>query len=464
MVFVLLSIAGHTQYQYIHEVLEYTPAPGQFINKAPLGLPESAETIVGTITGALTLGAWGGYVVFRFEEPVQNHSDNPFGIDFIIFGNPTAAWAEPGIVWVMQDENKNGIPDGTWYQLAGSDYFFSSTKHNYEVTYFNPESETAVDIPWEDNLGDNGFIFTNEIHIQPYYPSNEFFPHIPYEQYTLKGKRIEGAVDRSNPAFIKSYPRAFGYADNVPRGIAPFHLPDNPYTTEIENAGGDGFDISWAIDQDGNYVDLDEIHFIKVQTAMLDHGGWLGEVSTEITGAVIVEPNPAITGILDMIVVKDLPAVIHQNPYPLEAFAFHKGRLQPERTILWETELDGVYVDDEGWLHFDVSGEITLTAYWGENPDISTVVTTTLDYSPVNASELQYITTRVYPNPASDYIMVETDYEAIFILYDLRGGKLREFVHPGGTMRFYTGSLTPGVYLLTSTSRNEFFQQKIIIR
>ncbi|MFW5706907.1 MAG: T9SS type A sorting domain-containing protein [Bacteroidota bacterium] len=464
LLFLLLSFTGHTQYQYIHEVLEYTPAPGQFVNKAPMGLPESAESITGTITGALSLGAWGGYVVFRFEEPVQNHPDNPFGIDFIIFGNPLETWSEPAIVWVMQDENSNGMPDDTWYQLAGSDYFFSSTLHNYQVTYFNPQSETAAEVPWEDNLGHSGFILTNGAHTQPYYPSHEIFPQIAHEQYTLQGTRILGKVENDNPAFIKSYRRAFGYADNLPRATSPFNVPDNPYTPEIENAGGDGFDINWAIDANGSYTDLDEIHFIKVQTAMPDHGGWLGEVSTEITGAIVVAPNPDISGILDMVVAKDLPRVITQSPYPVEAFSFHKGRLQPDRTILWTSDQEGAFVDEEGFLHFNVSGELTLTAYWEENPDIFTTVTTTLDYNPTHTPEPKMHKTRVYPLPADDHITIETDREAIFILYDMQGAKLMEFTHSGGTMRFDTSTLMPGLYLLTSTDGRESFNQKIVIR
>ena len=46
---------GTVQGQYISKVWEYKPAPGQFINAAPLGLPYSAESIIGGIDGALSL-------------------------------------------------------------------------------------------------------------------------------------------------------------------------------------------------------------------------------------------------------------------------------------------------------------------------------------------------------------------------------------------------------------------------
>ena len=80
------------------------------------------------------------------------------------------------------------------------------------------------------------------------------------------------------------------------RGSAPYTLPDNPYTAEVENSGGDAFDISWAVDEEGDYVELERIHFIKVQSGILHQGGFLGEVSTEITGAVDVAPAPGTKG------------------------------------------------------------------------------------------------------------------------------------------------------------------------
>ncbi|MCK5079740.1 MAG: hypothetical protein KAR09_07330, partial [Bacteroidales bacterium] len=251
--FIILGFAFNcfAQAQYISEVLEYKPAPGQHINAAPWGWPGSAYSVIGNINGSLSLGAFGGYVVFSFDEAVENHPDNPFGVDFSIFGNPIQDAAEPGIVSVMKDENGNGLADDTWYMLAGSDHWFSGSFNHYEVTYSNPGS--ATDVPWSDNVGNSGFIYTNSAHEQPYYPDVDSFPAIHPDQYLLSGFRISGAIDSSSLAYVKSCQRAFGYADNRLRGAAPYTVPDNPYTPEKENSGGDAFDISWAVSGE-NYI------------------------------------------------------------------------------------------------------------------------------------------------------------------------------------------------------------------
>ncbi len=459
-----VNVSAESTYQYIYEVLQYTPAPGQFINKNPWGTPEAAESIVGTINGSLSLGAIGGHVIFRFHGAVQNHPDNPFGIDFIIFGNPAPTWSEPATVWVMKDENRNGQPDGTWYQLAGSDYYFSTTKHDYEITYFNPHTDATADVPWEDNFGNQGYIYANSNHTQPYYPDHDMFPHINPDQYTLSGIRIKGALDDSNPAQIISHPRAFGYADNTPRNVEPFNVPDNPYTTETANAGGDGFDISWAVDKEGNHVELDEVHFIKMQTAMVGDGGWLGEISAEITGAVMVSPDSNMTGPMDMVVVQDLPPEINQSPFPLEAFAFHKGKHQTDRNISWSSSLEGAWVDNEDHLHFNTSGELTLTAYLEDDPDINTEVTTILDAGSAPVSEVTKETFRIYPNPVADHITIETDHDLHVTVYDIHGKLIMELSHPGGSHTYDVSHLQAGVYLLVGSFPEERLQKRMVVQ
>ena len=66
----------------------------------------------------VSLGGFGGYVVVGFDHSIDNKVGE---YDFGITGNSFAGSSEPGIVWVMQDENGNGLPDDTWYELKGSE-------------------------------------------------------------------------------------------------------------------------------------------------------------------------------------------------------------------------------------------------------------------------------------------------------------------------------------------------------
>ena len=45
------------------------------------------------------------------------------------------------------------------------------------------------------------------------------------------------------------------------------------------------FDISNAVDNEGNKVNLQGIKFIRVQSGVFQVAGWLNEISTEISGA-----------------------------------------------------------------------------------------------------------------------------------------------------------------------------------
>jgi hypothetical protein len=203
----------------------------------------------------------------------------------------------------------------------------------------------------------------------------------------------------------KVYKRAFGYADNQLRGTEPWTTPDNPYTNEKENAGADGFDIGWAVDANGNYVELDEVHFIKVQNGMLAHGGWLGEISTEICGAARVTPNAAISGREKMIALRDLPPVIREHTLPLEALAFNRGRLMEGEQLAWSVDMDGASINEEGILQLTQSGTLTVTAALVSNSEISATVTTTVDLGS-GIAENAVLPLDVFPNPAVDEINI----------------------------------------------------------
>ncbi|RAJ05372.1 hypothetical protein LX64_02530 [Chitinophaga skermanii] len=249
----------------ISTVYSYLPAPGQFINEASFGTPTAAAGLVGSTSNIVSLGGYGGYVVFGFDHSVTNGT----GADIGIYGNPlgpTYQWSEPGIVMVSQDTNNNGIPDDTWYELAGSQYSAASTIKNYKITYYNPGT-IATNVLWRDNQGATGYVYANAYHTSNnYYPT--FAPNLDSISFTgtkVANTLVTGTII-TNPGY------AWGYADN--------------YATDHTTYGYNTFDISWAVNSAGTSVSLTHIDFVKVYTAQnCAAGPMLGEISTEIKGA-----------------------------------------------------------------------------------------------------------------------------------------------------------------------------------
>ena len=184
----------------------------------------------------------------------------------------------------MQDENGNGLPDDTWYELAGSETGKAETTQNYEITYYRPRAYSST--PWTDNKGESGKINRpyhsdgKEYHTQPYY-----YPlWVKEDSYTLTGTLLKHrTVDETGPAHPGSWQYwvngefDWGYVDNF--GQDRLNYEDDNY-----NAGNDpiGFKIANAIDANGNPVDLKFIDFVKVHTGVNVQAGWLGENSTEV--------------------------------------------------------------------------------------------------------------------------------------------------------------------------------------
>ena len=242
--------------QYVTKLFDYVPAPGQFVN-TDIANMTGAQSILGKMGGIVSLGAWGGYIVLGFDHTVVNQPDKD---DIMVYGNAFPNFSEPGIVWVMNDANGNGLPDDTWYELAGSEYGKDGYVRNYEVTYSRPDTLITRDVPWKDNKGVTGSVETVAFHKQLYYPK-----WITANQYTLKGSILSAKnVDKTDPTYVFSMPLAWGYADNL--------------------VGGNPVDIANAIDSNGKKVVLKGIDFIKVQTGVMANMGWLGELSTEVLG------------------------------------------------------------------------------------------------------------------------------------------------------------------------------------
>ena len=262
-----------TYSKYISQVFDYLPAVGQFTNKLPAYVDGDTQTemtakagkaLIGEKPSMITLGGYGGYVVFGFDHTILNQKDKR---DFKVLGNGFAGSSEPGIIMVAYDKNKNGKPDeDEWYEIAGSEYSNPTTIKNYTITYHKPTVEDSKATPeyikWEDNQGKSGYKAKNTFHKQPYYP-------IWFGQNQLKfsGSLLANNYTEKNGIWTGKQ-LAYGYADNA-----------------ANNSEDSNIDIDWAVDKNGNPVKLMGIDFIKVYTATNQEAGWLGEISTEVAGA-----------------------------------------------------------------------------------------------------------------------------------------------------------------------------------
>ncbi len=266
-------------------VYEWTPAPGQFINET---------TMIASITGDITpqkaaewaqkrldnklyvsLGAFGGYIVVGFDHSISPAS-NGTAYDFAIMGNAYfyantdhGGSNEPGIVYVMQDTNGNGLPDDTWYELKGSETGKPETLRDYAVTYKRPSAPGKA-VEWTDNQGGAGSIdYIGFVHSQDYY-----YPlWVNADTYTLRGTRLAGRTSQeADTGYWSNNPFGWGYADNMGS--------DNTSTSYGPQCNR--FRIADAIDTDGNHKGLSYIDFIKVQTGVISKSPGIGELSTEV--------------------------------------------------------------------------------------------------------------------------------------------------------------------------------------
>lgn len=258
-----------------------------------------------------TLGALGGYIEFEFEAPIPNSANNPYGVDFVIYGNAFNGNPEAGAVQVSAD----GV---TWYELAGSMYYdrgyrfktenfgpsSPNTQNNkYHDAYEGVKNNTEVLYTLASNLikakldNANEKTFTTATAWWP--ASTEGYPmhgaHInsgSNVQVTKTGDNPGNTLKFTGITAIPDYDTnasyAFGYMDVTPNGSPnAYGEAVNPYTAYTSNkTGGDGFDLDWAVNiSNGQPVNISnlQIKYVRVYSAVLDNGTF-GETSPEICG------------------------------------------------------------------------------------------------------------------------------------------------------------------------------------
>ena len=318
----------------------------------------------GYVSTGVSLGMAGGYVQFDMgDNPIENNANNPYGIDFIVYGNAFVGNPEAAGVMVSNDGIK-------WYTLAGSRHYMNGTKWDQKISYVRIEGSeqralkstfTADGIYYSENYNSpseqtqsaiNAAISAATWHVVPatgtatalnlsYWPEwatrevttssgttvqEEYYgnvwklgtnPHIPAVATTETAKENNAGVNwdkadktstKPNGAEVITYSGLtlvpddtqvlgsnptqaqmtdvyqWGYADVRVNGSA-YGTAINPYASAASvGNGGDGFDLSWAVDENGVPVPMSSAKYIRVYSAVLFNAGMFGETSAEVCG------------------------------------------------------------------------------------------------------------------------------------------------------------------------------------
>jgi hypothetical protein len=226
---------------YTTDLFGFYPAPGYAGGTRTQTWEELQK--IGLKSWTFGLGGFGGSVVYGFDHSVEN---KPGQYSLTIPGNSFAGWGEPGVVWVMQDENGNGQPDDTWYELAGSEFGKPSETRRYAAAYTTQEV-------YIDNTG------ASEAWKYGSYLTTEYFTWSsePGNYVIFSGTKLQENSYTEGGILYHPGP-AWGYADS------------DKY-----------FRISDAIQADGSPANLDYIDFVRVQSACLFDTKVVSEVTTE---------------------------------------------------------------------------------------------------------------------------------------------------------------------------------------
>lgn len=237
-------------------------------------------------TGELiSIGNFGGYITYRFDDVIKNDPSNPYGIDFVVRGNSwdgTAGFSEPGNVLVSKDGS-------TWYTLAGSDHYSNNAYWDYTMTYTKSDKSASTygggigfAAEWTDNHGNSGVSYV--------YPDKSDYPLFRWTDALEKSMTVSGTLLVSKSSDLSNREAAFpnwGYVDTGYNGL-------NPY---VGGQAGEVFDLDWAVDENGQPVKLDWVKYVKVQTASNVDGGSIGEKSTEVSAIYKTDAAAAPVGV-----------------------------------------------------------------------------------------------------------------------------------------------------------------------
>lgn len=309
----------------------YLPAPAQFVNEGVTtggwgdAYDSTGTTLKGTSATGVSLGFFGGYAVYEFENPIADDPTHPYGADFIVYGNAFWNNSEAGCIQVSQGPGDDG--NWEWYDIAGSMYYTKSTP-NASIKFTNPNpnedkgittagaTSTLADVPYDLTVNGTttpGTVTKNTFHNHSWFPLNANYfaasgsraamakvDEFSFVSRTLNSDSITdtltftGTLLNNYPGTGKTDQIGFGYCDVHPNKTLGGTIAYNPYQTFTSSSdydtkvagtsGGDPIDIAWAVKSNGTPAKLGSIKYVRIYTGMAQMNGIFGEISTEVCG------------------------------------------------------------------------------------------------------------------------------------------------------------------------------------
>ena len=299
----------------------------------------------GYVSTGVSLGMAGGYVQFDMgdNKRIENNPNNKYGIDFIVYGNAFKGNPEAAGVQVSNDGETWYTLAGSRHYMTGTEWnqnvsyikiaaanttigakSFTSAGIYVSKNFVVPETDNATDV--NDAISAATWTgvpqLTGNTYPKPYdtttpaavgwwpeYADTENYGNVwnidngvkgvswlrsgSAEVITYKGVTIveddmvvlnEGATAAPSQAEMTDVYQ-WGYADVRPNGSQYGTVVDNPYAAAPSTqTGGDGFDLSWAVDANGKPVAISSARYVRVYSAVLFSAGVFGETSAEVCG------------------------------------------------------------------------------------------------------------------------------------------------------------------------------------
>ena len=378
----------------------YLPGLTQYANRGDWGsisaggdnLLDPANKIkgyYGFAANGFSLGSLGGYVQYDFHSnPIRNLDTNPYGVDFVVYGNafngnPEAAAVQVYAQEVLTDDGNGNITYGPykWYELAGSMYYSDSAVRNATVYYTKDDAGLHAAVNGVTHSQDpfttaaTWFPTKSDMNHEATSGINNTLTNTYITEYTDTTLKFTGVT--SIPDSDSNADYAFGYADVTPVPSVKDGTPVNPYTPYTsDKKGGDGFDLAWAVELGSmTPVKIDNAKYVRIYSAVLYNTGIFGETSPEITGIFRTNGNDGSTTGAEIVI---LDNATREIPYETENMGY---RSLTAGTYFLGSDAENVYVNEtaidasEGYVLTITAGQtVRIVAQSGKQAPYVTVI------------------------------------------------------------------------------------------